>query len=281
MHNLLGFLAKARPWILFIIYVVISCFLLFRNNPYQHWLFLTSANAISAGTYRAANYVTSYFNLRSINEDLQHRNSELELEMLRLKDRIRSYEDRDYAQKNPVDTVFARYDFIMAHVINNSVTHAHNYLTIDKGALDGVKPDMGVIDQNGIVGKVNVVGPHSARVISLLNNNLRISCKVRNSEQVGSLVWDGKDTSTALLEELPRHAKFSKGDTIVTSGYSTAFPEGVPVGVVIEEKKYHDENFYTLSVRLFTDFTTLSTVRVVVDDMADELSRIENDSSSD
>lgn len=279
MHNLLGFLAKARPWILFIIYVVISCFLLFRNNPYQHWLYLTSANAISAGTYRAANYVTSYFNLRSINEDLQHRNTELELEILRLKDRIRGYEDLDYAQKNPVDSVFARYNFIMAHVINNSVTHAHNYLTIDKGELDGIKPDMGVIDQNGIVGKVNVVGPHSARVISLLNNNLRISCKVRNSEQVGSLVWDGKDTSTALLEELPRHAKFAKGDTIVTSGYSTAFPEGVPVGVVIEEKKYHDENFYTLSVRLFTDFTTLSTVRVVVDDMADELSLIENDSS--
>lgn len=279
MHNLLGFLAKARPWIFFIIYVVISCFLLFRNNPYQHWLYLTSANAISAGTYRAANYVTSYFNLRSINEDLQHRNTELELEILRLKDRIRGYEDLDYAQKNPVDSVFARYNFIMAHVINNSVTHAHNYLTIDKGELDGIKPDMGVIDQNGIVGKVNVVGPHSARVISLLNNNLRISCKVRNSEQVGSLVWDGKDTSTALLEELPRHAKFAKGDTIVTSGYSTAFPEGVPVGVVIEEKKYHDENFYTLSVKLFTDFTTLSTVRVVVDDMADELSIIENDSS--
>lgn len=279
MHNLLGFLAKARPWIFFIIYVVISCFLLFRNNPYQHWLYLTSANAISAGTYRAANYVTSYFNLRSINEDLQHRNTELELEILRLKDRIRGYEDLDYAQKNPVDSVFARYNFIMAHVINNSVTHAHNYLTIDKGELDGIKPDMGVIDQNGIVGKVNVVGPHSARVISLLNNNLRISCKVRNSEQVGSLVWDGKDTSTALLEELPRHAKFAKGDTIVTSGYSTAFPEGVPVGVVIEEKKYHDENFYTLSVKLFTDFTTLSTVRVVVDDMADELSLIENVSS--
>ncbi|MDE7411914.1 MAG: rod shape-determining protein MreC [Paramuribaculum sp.] len=281
MHNLLSFLIKARPWILFTIYVVASSFLLFRNNPYQHWLYLTSANAISAGTYRAANYVTSYFNLRSINEDLQSRNTELELEILRLKDKVKGYMDKEYAETVPVDTAFSRYDFILAHVINNSVIHAHNYITIDKGELDGVRPDMGVIDQNGIVGKVNIVGPHSARIISLLNNNLRISCKVRGSEQVGSLVWDGKDTSTALLEELPRHAKFAIGDTIVTSGYSTAFPEGVPVGVVIAEKKYYDENFYTLSIKLFTDFTTLSTVRVVVDDMASELAAIENDTPTE
>ncbi len=275
MNNLLYFFIKARPWILFTVYAVIGCILLFNSNPYQHSVYLTSANSISTGVYNAATGVTSYFNLRNINEDLQRRNSDLELELLALKQQMLQFHDMEYAQTHPVDSALQRYNFILAHVINNSVHRPHNYITIQKGALDGIKPDMGVVDQNGVVGKVNVVGPHSARIISLLNNNLRLSCKVKSSNTVGSLVWDGDDYRVALLEEIPRHATFNKGDTIITSGYSTSFPEGIPVGVILGEKKGHDDNFHTLMVKLFTDFSKLSTVRIIVDNMAEELKVIE------
>ena len=275
MNNLLYFFIKARPWILFTVYAVIGCILLFNRNPYQHSVYLTSANSISTGVYNAATGVTSYFNLRNINEDLQRRNSDLELELLALKQQMLQFHDMEYAQTHPVDSALQRYNFILAHVINNSVHRPHNYITIQKGALDGIKPDMGVVDQNGVVGKVNVVGPHSARIISLLNNNLRLSCKVKSSNTVGSLVWDGDDYRVALLEEIPRHATFNKGDTIITSGYSTSFPEGIPVGVILGEKKGHDDNFHTLMVKLFTDFSKLSTVRIIVDNMAEELKVIE------
>ena len=275
MNNLLYFFIKARPWILFRVYAVIGCILLFNSNPYQHSVYLTSANSISTGVYNAATGVTSYFNLRNINEDLQRRNSDLELELLALKQQMLQFHDMEYAQTHPVDSALQRYNFILAHVINNSVHRPHNYITIQKGALDGIKPDMGVVDQNGVVGKVNVVGPHSARIISLLNNNLRLSCKVKSSNTVGSLVWDGDDYRVALLEEIPRHATFNKGDTIITSGYSTSFPEGIPVGVILGEKKGHDDNFHTLMVKLFTDFSKLSTVRIIVDNMAEELKVIE------
>ena len=275
MNNLLYFFIKARPWILFTVYAVIGCILLFNSNPYQHSVYLTSANSISTGVYNAATGVTSYFNLRNINEDLQRRNSDLELELLALKQQMLQFHDMEYAQTHPVDSALQRYNFILAHVINNSVHRPHNYITIQKGALDGIKPDMGVVDQNGVVGKVNVVGPHSARIISLLNNNLRLSCKVKSSNTVGSLVWDGDDYRVALLEEIPRHATFNKGDTIITSGYSTSLPEGIPVGVILGEKKGHDDNFHTLMVKLFTDFSKLSTVRIIVDNMAEELKVIE------
>ena len=134
-----------------------------------------------------------------------------------------------------------------------------------------------MVNENGIVGIVNKVGPHSARVISLLNGYLQISAKVRGSEQVGSLIWDGKDPREAILRELPRHAVFHVGDTIVTSGYSTVFPEGVPVGVVSKALKDYDENFFALRVKLFTDFSTLNTVRVVRDMMKPELMEVENE----
>lgn len=255
--------------------------MLFNSNPYQHSVYLTSANAVSTKVYTTASGITSYFNLRNINEDLQRRNSVLELEVLSLKQQLQDYKDIEYAAAHPVDSVLSRYNFILAHVINNSVHRPHNYITIQKGSLDGIRPDMGVVDQNGVVGKVNVVGPHSARIISLLNDNLRVSCKVKKSNTVGSLVWDGKDYRVALLEEIPRHATFAKGDTIVTSGFSTSFPEGVPVGTVIGEMKGYDDNFHTLKVKLFTDFSTLSTVRIVVDNMTQELEAIEKEAEED
>lgn len=260
---------------LFALYVILSCTLLFSRNPYQHSVYLTSANGLSSGVYRTAFGLTSYFNLRSINEDLQRNNADLELQILSLKAQLRKYREQEYADSAPVDSSLSRYSFVIAHVINNTVTRPHNYITIDKGSADGIAPEMGIVDQNGIVGIVNVVGPHSARVISLLNNNLRISCKIRSSQQVGSLVWDGHSSTEAVLEELPRHATFHKGDTVVTSGFSTAFPEGVPVGTVAGVMKDYDENFYALRIKLFTDFSTLSTVRVIADGMKQELEALE------
>ena len=275
MRNLINFLFRYSAWILFIIYTVASCVLLFRNSPYQHHVFLTSANSVVSGVYSASSSVTAYFNLKGINEDLQRRNTDLELEVLNLKRTIDFFREKEYADSVPVDSSLQRYSFITAHVINNTITKSHNYITLNKGTEDGLRPEMGVVDQNGVVGIVNVVGPHSARVISLLNPFLRLSCKVKGHNHVGSLVWQGNDYTYAILEELPRHAEFQNGDTIVTSGYSTVFPEGVPVGVVEEGMKEHDENFYALKVRLFTDFATLSTVRVIRDEMTDEINDLE------
>ncbi|MBP3303309.1 MAG: rod shape-determining protein MreC [Muribaculaceae bacterium] len=277
MSELLKFLVRFSSWFLFAVYLIAGFVLLFSGNPFQHHVYLTSANRISSGLYSTANSVSSYFFLKEINEDLQRRNSDLELEIYRLNDVIRHYREQAYADTMSVDSALSRYHFVIAHVINNSINRAHNYITIDKGSLDGITPEMGVMDQNGIVGIVNVVSDHTARLISVLNPYLRLSCKVKGHAQVGSLVWDGKDPSEAMLEELPKHSEFTPGDTIVTSGYSSVFPEGVPVGTVMSSTRDIEDNFYTLRVKLFTDFSTLSTVRVIRDNMREELSAVEKE----
>ena len=277
MSELLKFLVRFSSWFLFAVYLIAGFVLLFSGNPFQHHVYLTSANRISSGLYSTANSVSSYFFLKEINEDLQRRNSDLELEIYRLNDVIRHYREQAYADTMSVDSALSCYHFVIAHVINNSINRAHNYITIDKGSLDGITPEMGVMDQNGIVGIVNVVSDHTARLISVLNPYLRLSCKVKGHAQVGSLVWDGKDPSEAMLEELPKHSEFTPGDTIVTSGYSSVFPEGVPVGTVMSSTRDIEDNFYTLRVKLFTDFSTLSTVRVIRDNMREELSAVEKE----
>lgn len=275
MRNLLNFLLRYSSTLLLVVYLVISSSLLFTANPWQHHVYLTSAGKFASSVYEVSSSVSGYFGLKSINEDLQRKNTALEKEVLRLQALVNNYSLMIEADTLKVDSVMQRYSFVPAHVIHNSIARPNNYITIDRGSLDGIKPEMGVMDQNGIVGVVNVTGPHSARVISLLNPYLKLSCKVKGAQHIGSLSWDGKNYREAVLDELPKHAKFHKGDTIVTSGYSSTFPEGVGVGVIVGTAKVHDDNFRALRVRLFTDFSTLSTVRVVRDAMQAELRALE------
>lgn len=259
----------------FLLYVILSCVLLFERNPYQHHVYMTSAGAVAASVYEKAASVSSYFNLRTINGDLQYRNASLEAEVIGLRNLLRNYTDSVYADTVTVSGVLQPFKFTVAHVVNNSITRPYNYITIDRGALDGISQDMGVVDQNGVVGLVNLTGPHNARVLSLLNLNFMLSCRVKGTETFGSLTWNGKDYRYAALEELPKHTIYEVGDTVVTTGYSGTFPENVPVGVIEGPEDTTNDNFYTLKVRLLSDFSQLSTVRVVDNTILKELRDVE------
>jgi len=277
LRNLLNFIIRYSSWFVFAFYVVVSCGLLFNRNPYQHYVFLTSAGAVAAGLHDISSNITGYFSLRDINDDLQRQTATLQAEVLTLREQVRRYREAEMQDSlRGLDSI-GKFDFIIATVINNSISRPYNYVTINKGKLDGIRPEMGVMDQNGVVGVVNVVSNHYARIISLLNPNFRLSCKLRGSDTFGSLVWDGNDPQRAILEELPKHTIFHKGDTIVTSGYSAVFPEGLPVGTIEGTARGADDNFFTLRIKLLTDFTALSTVKVISNTDLQEIRSIETD----
>lgn len=270
MRNLLNFFIRYGAWFLFVFYAAISCFLLFQRNPFQHHVYLTSANAVVSGVYDVAANVTGYINLRDINADLQRRTADLESEVIALREHNRALRQQLLQDSLRTTDSLGRFRFILATVVNNSVVNPYNYITVNKGRLDSIQPEMGVMDQNGVVGVVNTVSDHHARIISLLNPNFRLSCKLRGNDAFGSLVWDGKSPYEAILEELPKQVRFHKGDTIITSGYSAVFPEGIPVGTIMGSTRGEDDNFNTLRIKLLTDFSTLSTVKVISNrDIAD------------
>lgn len=250
--------------------MILSSILLFNNNPFQQSIYLTSANSVCSSVNSGISNITSYFYLRDINDELQKQNAALEIEVVSLKNIIEEYK----LQNLDSAAMIQQYDVIVSRVISNSISNQQNYITINKGALDGISSEMGVIDQNGVVGIVNVTGDHTARIISLLNPNLRLSCKVKGSDFFGSLVWDGKSPYYAILEEMPRHVKFEKGDTIITSGYSAVFPEGINVGIIDEQLSTGGDNFYSLRIKLLTDFTQLSNVRVIKNYMKGEFDKL-------
>lgn len=277
MRNLLNFLIRYSSWFVFAFYVAVSCGLLFNRNPYQHHVFLTSTGAAAAWLHDVSSNITGYFSLRDINDDLQRQTATLQAEVLTLREQVRRYRETEIQDSIRALDSIGKFNFIIATVINNSISRPYNYVTINKGRADGILPEMGVMDQNGVVGVVNVVSEHYARIISLLNPNFRLSCKLRGSDTFGSLVWDGNDPRMAILEELPKHTIFHKGDTIVTSGYSAVFPEGLPVGTIEGTAHGADDNFFTLRIKLLTDFTALSTVKVISNTDLQEIRTIETD----
>ena len=277
MNNLLNFFLKHSAWFVFVAYLVLSVVLLLRDNPYHQSVYLTSANAVSARVYEVMSTATGYLHLRDINDDLQRRNALLENEVIALRGEVADLRML-LADSVEVHVGADQFDFVMARVISNSIAQTNNYITINRGSLDGVKAEMGVVDQNGVVGVVNVVGPHAARVISLLNPDFRMSAMLRGSNYFGSLVWDGKDARYAVLEDLPKYVKYEQGDTVVSSGYSTMFPKGLIIGTVAGPTNNTGENFMSLRIRLTTNFNQLSDVRVITNFMAEELDALEADS---
>ncbi len=272
MRNLLNFLIKYSTWFVFAFYVLISCILLVKTSKDHYSIYLSSANAIGGSIYRTTSEISNYFNLRQVNQSLQESNAKLENEVLNLRHLLSQYEVD--AQDSSNYNVNKRFDYIGASVINNSTRHPRNHFTINSGSADGVMPGMGVVDQSGVVGIVDVTGNRTARVISLLNQNQHFSVKLKGSQYVGSLTWRGDDPSVAYMEEVPRHAKFHIGDTIVTSGFSTTFPEGIDIGTVMGKVKTNDDTFLVLKIHLASNFNSLGTVRVIKDALKHELDSI-------
>lgn len=263
MQNFPDFLTKHSHWLLLVLLEVVSFVLLCRFNNYQGSVFLTSANWIPGVIYEGASNVSSYFGLRLANRALTSREAELELQVSSLRQALREFQKDTTAIAQLQGSVLKDYQIREAQVVNNSVTRTDNYITINKGSQDGITPEMGVISGLGIVGIVYMTSSHYALVLPVLNSKSSISCKIQRTDYFGSLIWERGSSRYAWIKDMPRHSEFSLGDTLVTSGYSSVFPEGIPVGTVDDMEDSHDGLSYRLKVRLFTDFARLSDVVVI------------------
>lgn len=279
MRKLLDFLVRKRHWFLFVVLEIVSLMLVYRNNAYQRNIIFSSANVLTGYIASISGSVTSYLNLHEINKELLERNGELEMGLLELQDRLDMMvaDTTAFAGFVPDSVEKFPYSFVVAEVVNNSVSHLSNYITVNKGRKDGIAPDMGVVSERGVVGIVSTVNDHFSVVIPLLNPKSRLSCKVLGGSYFGSLSWDGRSTRYANLDELPRHVEFQKGDTIVTSGYSSVFPAGLIVGTVSDFSKQHDDNFFSLKVELAADFQALNNVRIIKNFRQEEQRQVEQE----
>ncbi len=264
MRTLFAFLAKNTHWLLFVLLVVLSIVLIVKNNDFQQSKYVAIENDIVGTVYSATHSITSYIRLKAINEDLLENTARLESRIQYLENQIGIMKDSTIAKEiiNRIDVdSFYLYNFTMAKVVNNNIAKFDNLITLNKGATDGIVPGMGVFSGGGVVGAVMIVSEHYSVAMSVLNSKSRLSCKIKNSNYFGSLRWNGESIRYAYLEELPGHAIFQTGDTIVTSDYSSLFPEGILVGTIVGQQPKGD--LTSLKILLSTDFGALNDVLIV------------------
>lgn len=265
MENLIKFFLRFRSLMLFVALELIAITLMVNYNNYHRAAAFSSSNYLTGYFYAATSAVEGYFGLGAANERLSEENTGLRNENQELRRQLAAVKGMKTV-RDPLCVPSAPdmdYTYIRAKVINNSVNHYQNYITLNRGRRDGVEPDMGVVNEEGVVGIVAAVSDRFAVVLPILNPHCRVSARLDSCRNFGSLVWNGRSYRYASLEEIPRHASLKEGETISTSGFSSIFPEGIPIGTVESFELNPSDSFYAVTVRLACDFQKVSYVDVI------------------
>ncbi len=250
---------------LFVFYEIVALFLLINFNSKQKEIFLHSSSLFSGNLLQKSSQVSDFLNLKQSNDDLLAENARLLQELINV----------PRPAVPDLDTTGRSFSVVPARVINNSILTTRNFFTIDKGSRDSIKANMGVMTADGVAGVVKQVSEHYATVLSLLHLDCRISASVEGQDYFGSISWDGQSYKRLSLSGIPKHVSLSKGLSIVTNGYSTVFPKGIPIGQIDVYDISKNGVFFDISVEPYTDFSEMGHVYILKDNFADERLSIE------
>lgn len=276
MRNLIEFIWKHYFVFLFLLLETLCVYLVVQNNNFQRAGFVNSSNRVSASVLSTAENIQQYFYLKSENERLAKENAELHShDML-------SFSVLVNDQYSVNDTLFRqKYSYTSAKVVNNSTNRRNNFLTLDKGSKQGITNKMGVISSSGVIGIVKDVSENFCTVMSVLHSKTTISAKLKKDGTFGPLNWDGESFAYATLNDIPTHVRLVQGDTIVTSQYTKMFPENILIGTVESYFRESAKPFYTVKVKLSTDFKKLTHVYIVNNMLKEEQEILEKKSEAD
>ncbi|MGF1532127.1 MAG: rod shape-determining protein MreC [Bernardetiaceae bacterium] len=256
MRQLITFFYRYRVTLLFLFLEGVAFWLIYQNNPYQRLVWLSSANQWVGQILEVRASLGYYVDLTNVNRDLAIENARLrqELEQLRIQTSLTD---------SPVDSALTPYRFISARVLKYSLHQTSNFLTINKGSDQGLRPGMALITGNGIVGRIKNVSENFATAYPLIHPRFRVSVTTRREEQLFSVRWPGGDPRLASLDQVSRGANVAIGDTLLTSGRDAVFPEGMPVGIIEAIDRNQGAGFLSVKLRFLVDFTRLSYVYAV------------------
>lgn len=268
MGRIFLFIYQYRAFFTFLLLELLCVWLIVINNQYQGASFFNSANSFVASVNGVSQNTKAYFSLRETNSLLAEENTRLHKKLEQFNQAALQADTVGSADS----TFIKQFDFISAKVVNNSIEMQTNFITINRGSVDGVKAGMAVINDQGVVGKVKIVSKHFSVVTSLLNIDIMISALMKRTGYFGTVQWGGSDDPDHVkLKFIPLHVKPMVGDTIVSSGYSGVFPEGIMIGTIARINPSPETSFHDLDVKLSQDFRKLSFATVIRSNLKPEL----------
>jgi len=278
MKNLWQFILKNIHLLLFLLLEVVAFLLITHYQPYPRSTVLTSANHVVASVNETLDNIVAYFHLRQDNAMLNAEITRLQLQVQDLQNKLEPIQEKD----SMPDSVFYQYAHlgyrvIPAKVIDITTHQEHNYITLNKGLRDGVQSGMGVIANGGVVGVVNQVNESFSLVVPLIHTSINVSARIQTNGQIGFTHWEGHDIGHVQLMEIGRHIPAEEGDTVLTSGLTATFPEGLMVGVMDKVRLEEGDNYYQIRVRLNTDYHHLRYVQILDNTKSYELDSLQHE----
>ncbi len=267
MRNIFLFIRQYFNLLSFLILQIICIVSISKFSKTHEAFFSTKANEVTGVINARYNGFTKYFNLSKVNQDLAIENNKLR--NLLQSNIVAS----DSSVISRVDTLikdtlnrYRKYTFLPAIVVGNTVSLESNFITLERGSKQGVKPEMGVLGPNGIIGKVVSVSENYSVVMSLLNRNSKVSAMFkRGKEQYAeNIEWDGENPDYLVMKKVSKAVDVKKGDSIVTSRYSPSFPSLLLIGVIDKIEKDDEGNTYSLKIKSATNFRTIQHVNIIV-----------------
>jgi rod shape-determining protein MreC len=263
MQQIFNFVIRNKTFLLFILLFSIALALTIQSHSYHRSKFINSANGLTGGVYGTFNSIDQYFNLKDENAILSEENKRL---------REQLFNSANTSDSTYIDTTYSKgkYRVITADVYKNSYSLSNNYLTLNKGENDSIKEDFGVITSKGIIGIIDNTSQNYSTALSILNKRSKINAKLKSTNHIGSLTWNGKSPEYTQLIDVSKFAPVKIGDTIITGGQSTIFPEGIGIGIIDSFETDISGDTYNIQVKLFNDMTNIGTVYIL-----ENLDRIE------
>ena len=275
MQQIIYFIQKYKYFLFFLLLEFFALLLIINNHSFHKSKFVNSANKITGGFYQKTSQISDYFHLKERNIELANENIKLKNQIEKLRVNIDST-----TEVKVIDTsnFNQKYLYINAKITKNEYHKAFNFLTLDKGQKDSIFSEMAVMNSKGIIGITDATSKKYARVQSILNKNSRINARLKNGYHFGTLKWNGENYNVVQLTDIPRQAKVTIGDTIITGGKSTIFPEGILIGKVIKVNLGKTAT-NSLDIRLFNDMSNLGNVYVVKNYQKEEIKNLENNNN--
>lgn len=206
----------------------------------------------------------SFMTVYKQNKNLQKEIYQLQSEIFQLREQNGKYERLEklipFVENKP-DKV------ILSHIIFRDISLWNQGIVIDKGSSQGVKKQMAVISDQGLVGRVVSVSQDTAQVILLTDIHSRVSVLSQESRDTG-LIY-GTRSSTLMMKFISLDSTIKIGDTIVSSGIGGIYPKGIPVGKVDSVGKESDGLHLFAVVKPFTEFSNIEEVLCLAQTLKD------------
>lgn len=276
MRNIFLFISRYFNFILFLLLQGFSIYLIVHYSRYHQAVFSKTANQVTGKINEQYSKVEYYFQLKKTNDSLVRANAQL-YNKLKADFELPDTTSHFIIDSIKVDSMerYRKYHYFPAKVVYNSVAAQNNFIVLGRGSAQHIKEGMGIIDANsGVVGIVTEASSDFAVVMSLLHKDSHLSGKLLKGGETGTLSWDGKTPNIISLNGIPKNAKVAKGDTIISSGYSTSIPKGMMMGIVQDVKSDKSTNNFLIKFKTAANFYNLEYVYAIDNNQAESIKTI-------